>query len=52
MNNIYNDCFALNKYKNCTALTEKVCQYKDCKFYKPKSIYEKLDKNRKNIYSK
>lgn len=50
MDKIYDDCFALNKYGHCTALTEKVCRNKECKFYKPLKVYEELDKKRKERY--
>jgi hypothetical protein len=31
------DCFAYKNSNTCNALTEMVCLYKDCPFYKKKS---------------
>ena len=40
------DCFAYKDNKTCSALTEMMCTYKNCPFYKNKNEVDFKDINR------
>jgi hypothetical protein len=55
---IHTDCFAFNESENtkeqCCALTERICNYRDCHFYKDdcSNDTKKLIREQKDLFEK